>query len=57
LAAGSIGARTKVTGMASHHQTVATTPREMKKSAKGVRKGMVLSCSKHVDWRHAVCAI
>jgi hypothetical protein len=43
--------------MASHHQTVATTPREMKKSAKGVRKAMVLSCSKHVDWRHAVCAI
>jgi hypothetical protein len=28
--------------MANHHQTVATTPREMKKSASGVRKAMVL---------------
>ena len=36
--------------MANHHQTAATTPREMKKSASGVRKAMVLSASMS-HWR------
>src|SRR5580765_5277494 len=42
--------------MANHHQTAATTPMEMKKSANGVRKRSVLSASRFID-DHAVCAI
>jgi hypothetical protein len=54
--AGSIGARTSVTGMANQLQAVAMTPTEMKKSASGVRKAMVLSSSTQVDRRARHCA-
>ena len=40
FSAGSIGARARVIGMASHHQTAVMAPIEMKKRARGVRKVM-----------------
>jgi hypothetical protein len=41
LAFGSIGARAKLIGMASHHHTAAIAPRDMARSARGVRREMV----------------
>jgi hypothetical protein len=38
LAVGSIGARDSLTGVASHHHTAAIAPRDMRRSASGVRK-------------------
>ena len=49
MAAGSIGARTRVTGEASHHHAAAMRPMETKNNDSGVRKAIVLSYGKHVD--------
>src|SRR5271167_5041456 len=38
LAFGSIGARAKLVGMASHHHTAAIAPRDIRRSASGVRR-------------------
>jgi hypothetical protein len=38
FAFGSIGARGKLIGMASHHHTVAIVPKDNKRSINGVRK-------------------
>jgi hypothetical protein len=35
---GSIGARASVIGVASHHHTAAIAPKDMSKSASGVRR-------------------
>src|SRR5882757_1859677 len=55
LAFGSIGARAKLIGMASHHHAAAIAPRDMMRSARGVRSEIVRPSNLEIVGEPAYC--